>query len=605
MRSLIAYCLLAISIVSCGPGNERGSANGSAIDVDSLFKSYYQYKLEINPVEATKAGENDYNDYVANYLSDEYIQSCVVRYEEFLKAIDQVNMDELSASDQISLKAMHWDCSIKLEGLTNDMVTIPSPVFDLPHFQLMPLTQISSFQLYMGQLAGGASVQPFNTVDDYDNWVKRVDDYIVWLGTAKEMMQKGLEEGLVLPKVLIERVIAQTRPFAEASLEDHVFYGPVSRMPSSFSDEDRSRLGEAFQSMIMDKVRPAYQELLEYLVSTYLPAGRDTDGIDALPNGPATYEYLIKYHTTTNMTPEEIFELGKSEVARIREEMEKVKEEVGFEGSLQEFFVHVRTNPDLEPFTDPQQVIDHFNEIRTRMEPHIGNLFSLKPKAGFEVRRTEAFREASASAEYVPGTKDGSRPGVFYVPIPDVTDYNTVSDEALFLHEAIPGHHYQLSLQQENANLPEFLHAEGMGVYVEGWALYSESLGKEMGLYEDPYQYFGMLSMEMHRAIRLVVDAGMHSQGWTREQAIQFSLQHEAESEDEIASEIERYMAVPAQALSYKVGQLKIRELREKARQALGDRFDIREFHSQVLNTGSLPLTLLEDKIDNWIQSNE
>ena len=227
----------------------------------------------------------------------------------------------------------------------------------------------------------------------------------------------------------------------------------------------------------------------------------------------------------------------------------------------------------------------------------------MEPKATFEVRRTEIFREASASAEYVPGSKNGSRSGIFYVPIPDVLNYNKYADEALFLHEAIPGHHYQLSLQQENKQLPEFLHPESLGVFVEGWALYAESLGGELGLYQDPIQYFGMLSMEMHRAIRLVVDTGIHGKGWTREQAIQYSLDHEAESEAAIISEIERYMATPGQALSYKIGQLKIQELRYKATRILGDKFNIKEFHDQVLNTGSLPLVILEKKINNWINT--
>jgi uncharacterized protein (DUF885 family) len=237
------------------------------------------------------------------------------------------------------------------------------------------------------------------------------------------------------------------------------------------------------------------------------------------------------------------------------------------------------------------------------MRPHLPNVFSSAPIAGFDVRRTEAFREASASAEYVPGSKDGSRPGTFYVPIPDVTNYNKHKDEALFLHEAVPGHHYQLSLQQENKNLPEFLHPESMAVFVEGWALYAESLGKELGLYEDPYQYFGMLSMEMHRAIRLVVDTGIHALGWTREQAIQYSLDNEAEPEASVIASIERYMATPGQATAYKIGQLKIMELRRKAEAQLGDRFSLPAFHDQVLNSGSLPLVLLEEKINTWLAS--
>jgi uncharacterized protein (DUF885 family) len=339
------------------------------------------------------------------------------------------------------------------------------------------------------------------------------------------------------------------------------------------------------------------------LVQEYLPACRETSGIGALPNGQETYNYLIKLHTTTTMTANEIHALGKSEVARILVEMEKAKNKIGFKGDIKAFFKFVRNSPEQMPFTDPQQVVDNFNSIKKRINKTLSQVFELKPKADFIVKRTEAFREASASAEYVPGTKDASRAGIFYVPIPDVKKYNKYADEALFLHEAIPGHHYQLSLQQENKKLPEFLHPESMGVFVEGWALYAESLGKELGLYKDPIQYFGMLSMEMHRAIRLVVDTGIHSKGWTREQAIQYSLDNEAESEESVIAEIERYMATPGQALSYKIGQLKIRELRTKAETKLGDMFSITAFHNQVLNAGSLPLVLLETKIDHWIQS--
>jgi uncharacterized protein (DUF885 family) len=338
-----------------------------------------------------------------------------------------------------------------------------------------------------------------------------------------------------------------------------------------------------------------------FLKEEYLPVGRETSGIGALPNGTETYNYLIKLHTTTNMRVDEIHDLGKSEVERILGEMESAKKEMGFEGTIEEFFESIRTSPEQMPFDQPDQVIANFNQIKNRVEESLDQLFDLKPKADFIVQRTEAFREASASAEYVPGSKDATRPGTFYVPINNVKTYNKFADDGLFLHEAIPGHHYQLSLQQENNDLPEFLHPESMGVFVEGWALYAESLGAELGLYTDPVQYFGMLSMEMHRAIRLVVDTGIHGKGWTREQAIQYSLDHEAESEENIISEIERYMATPGQALSYKIGQLKIRELRTKSEEVLGANFNIKEFHNQVLNSGSLPLVLLEQKINNWI----
>jgi uncharacterized protein (DUF885 family) len=355
--------------------------------------------------------------------------------------------------------------------------------------------------------------------------------------------------------------------------------------------------------MVESKIIPTFKKLHDFVSKEYLPAGRKTAGFDALPNGIALYNHYIKYFTTTEMTADEIHQIGVREVERISGEMEKVRQQVGFKGDLKAFFNDVRNNKKLMPFTKPEEVITNFNKIHETMKPNLGRLFDLTPKTAFEVRRTEAFREKSASAEYNPGLADGSRPGVFYVPVPDAKNYNIVSDESLFLHEAIPGHHYQISLQQENKELPDFRKNLWYSAYGEGWALYCESLGKELGLYSDPYQYFGMLSAEMHRAIRLVVDTGLHSKGWTREKAIQYSLDHEAESEESIAAEIERYMAGGGQALSYKIGQLKIRELRSRAEQELGEKFNIRDFHNLVLDSGCVPLKLLEDKVNIWIAS--
>jgi len=337
----------------------------------------------------------------------------------------------------------------------------------------------------------------------------------------------------------------------------------------------------------------------------YMTAGRDSSGFSDLPNGSSYYDFAIKYFTTTTMSADEIHNLGLSEVARIRAEMEKIKEQVGFKGNLKAFFDYVRNSKELMPFSTPEEIIANFNKMHATMKSKVDELFSLQPKTPFEVRRTEAFREKSASAEYNPGSLDGTRPGIFYTPIPNASSYNVYSDESLFLHEAIPGHHFQISLTQESKELPQFRKTLWYSAYGEGWALYTESLGTELGLYTDPYQLFGMLGAEMHRAVRLVVDTGIHTKGWSREKAIAYCLDNEAESEAGITSEIERYMANPGQALSYKIGQLKIRELRAKATKALGDKFDIREFHKEVLETGCIPLALLENKIDKWIASNK
>ncbi|MEJ1222937.1 DUF885 domain-containing protein [Sediminicola sp. 1XM1-17] len=598
----IALLLCIVLTVSCKEQKPTPPRDDSA-SLDSLFQEYYQFKLRINPIEASKGGENKYNDHIANYISDPYQQDLLSNYSQFLEASIKYDSTAVSPAQWMSLKVMQWDCKIKLEGLNNRMVTIASPIYDMPSFELMPLAQISSLQLYVAQLAAGKSVQPFHTVQDYDNWLRRVDDYLVFLDTCMVKMEKGMKKGIVLPKVLTKKMIPQLEPFITAPVKDHLFYTPIALMPNDFPEVERERLTTAYSSMITDKLKPKYSALQQFLNNKYLPACRETSGLGALPNGPETYNYLIKYHTTTNMTVDEIHELGKSEVTRILIEMEKAKKKIGFQGDIKAFFDHIRSRKDQMPFTQPEEVIANFNSIKDKIGLRLNEVFDISPKADFEVRRTEAFREASASAEYVPGSKDATRAGIFYVPIPEVASYNKYADEALFLHEAIPGHHYQLSLQQENKQLPEFLHPESMGVFVEGWALYAESLGNELGLYDDPIQYFGMLSMEMHRAIRLVVDTGIHGKGWTREQAIQYSLENEAESEDAVIAEIERYMATPGQALSYKIGQLKIRELRTRAESVLGEGFDVKEFHNQVLNSGSLPLVLLEEKINTWIKN--
>jgi len=600
MKHTISLLFLMLSLCACNQEQTRASASKS---LAIIFEEYYQFKDRINPIEATKGGNLQYNEYIANYISDAYQTDLIAEYSVFLKRLAQIDTAQLSTADLLSMKVMQWDCEVKLEGLQNPLVITTSPIYNLPSFELTPLIQVQSLHLYVAQLGAGGSVHPFTTVKDYEDWLKRLDDYIAFLDTSVANMKEGMAKGIVLPKVLTEKTIVQLEEFITKPVEKHLFYRPIQSMPEGISQSDRDRLAEEYHNVIETKLRPKYTELKQFLVTEYLPVCRTTSGIGALPNGAATYNYLIKLHTTTNLTAEEIHELGKQEVRRILLEMEKAKNQIGFKGDIKAFLEFIRNSPEQMPFQDPQEIIANFNRIKEKINDKFDQVFELTPKADFVVRRTEAFREASASAEYVPGTKDASRPGIFYVPIPNVSEYNKFADEALFLHEAIPGHHYQLSLQQENKALPKFLHPESLGVFVEGWALYAESLGKELGLYDDPIQYFGMLSMEMHRAIRLVVDTGMHSKGWTREQAIQYSLDHEAESEASIISEIERYMATPGQALSYKMGQIKIRTLRTKAEQKLGAQFDVRAFHSQVLNSGSLPLVLLEEKIENWINS--
>ncbi|SEE63167.1 Uncharacterized conserved protein, DUF885 familyt [Tenacibaculum sp. MAR_2010_89] len=560
-------------------------------DFDNLLKEYNERKLRLFPISATQAGDVRYNDKFPNSLLTEYTYKTESFYDYFKSKLESYKNSDLSESQQMSKAVLAWDCDIALaqNSFKNDL--------------LMPINQMWTINLTIGQFASGSSSQPFKTVVDYKNWLLRLDSYNNWLKSAKERMQEGIKEGYILPKSLIKKVIPQFKVLANTTLKDHLFYTPIKNFPSKFSNEEKEELSKKYTNILNEKLIPSFKSLYNFLKTDYLKAGRKDSGIDGVPQGKEYYQHAIKKYTTTTMTADEIHNLGLNEVGRILSEMEKVKEQVGFKGSLKDFFNYVRENKELMPYTTPKQIIDNFNAIHEKMKPQLEKLFGNKPKTGFIVKQTEKFREASASAEYNSGSLDGTRPGVFYTPIPDATKYNVFSDEALFLHEAIPGHHYQISLTQENKNLPDFRKTLWYSAYGEGWALYTENLGKELGLYTDPYQYFGMLGMEMHRAIRLVVDTGMHAKGWSREKAIEYSLNNEAESEASIISEIERYMANPGQALSYKIGQLKIRELRAKAKKVLGDKFDIREFHNQILETGCIPLALLENKINKWITS--
>ena len=584
------YCLLLIlCLFACKTDSPTSNTITDKVDLSKVLADYYEGTLQLNPVNATFAGDARFNDQFPDFNSKEYIDQYKAFYTKTKETLAGIDKSQLSTNDRMSYEILDWDCTIALQEANSG-------------YELTPIDQMWSANLMVGQLASGASAQPFETPKDYDNWLKRVDGYLKWCETAISNMRTGIEKGIVLPKSLIVKVIPQFADMGKGAVEKHLFYKPIITMPADFSASDKERLTTAYTAMVKDKIIPTYAKMANFFQEEYLPAGRETSGIGAYDNGAELYQKRIKKYTTTDMTAEEVHQLGLQEVARLRSEMEKVKQEIGFEGDLKAFFDYVRSKKELMPFTDPQQVIDNFNAIHKKMLPQLDQLFDLRPKTPFEVRRTEAFREASASAEYNQGSLDGTRPGVFYVPIPDVTKYNTYSDEDLFLHEAIPGHHYQISLQQENTDLPAFRKTLWYSAYGEGWALYCESLGKELGLYQDPYQYFGMLGAEMHRAIRLVVDSGIHSKGWSREKAIQYSLDNEAESEASIISEIERYMAMPGQALSYKVGQLKIRSLRTMAEEKLGDKFDIKKFHNIVLEDGCVPLKILEDKVMAWVE---
>jgi len=590
MKKLSIAAAAVCILFACSQPESTDNETVISGDFPGFLEYYYDVRAKLNPIEAMGNGDNRYNAELPIDISVSYRTDAKAQFTALLDSLHTYDFGKLNAEDQLSYEVLEWELKRTIER------------FNYPE-HLMPINQFWSFTNTFAQLGSGKSSQPFLTVEDYDNFLSRMHKFPAWCDTAIANMRIGIEQGMVIPKILVERTLPQLADMITDDATKSLFYSPISNMPESFSENDKQRLDSLYRGSIANDIVPAYTRVHDFMKDEYMPACRESIGITEIPGGTEYYNYLIRYYTTTETSSDSIFNLGMSEVNRLYNEMERVKDETGFKGNMKEFFTYLNTDKKFFPFTTAQQVIDSFNNIHEQMKPYITQLFDKTPRTGFEVRQTEKFREKTASAEYNQGKTDGSKPGIFYTPIPDPKKYNTFGMEDLFLHEAIPGHHFQIMLTAENETLPKFRKYIWYNAYGEGWALYTESLGKELGLYKDPYQYFAGLSGEMHRAIRLVVDVGMHAKGWTREQAIQFSLDHEGEGEASITSEIERYIAIPGQALSYKIGQLEIIALRKKAEAELGDKFDIREFHNQVLEDGCLPLELLTRKIDNWITS--
>jgi uncharacterized protein (DUF885 family) len=584
MKRLGLFVCGVILLAACKQPAKQGNTN-----FNKLLDNYYEDRLKLFPLEATASGDNRYNDLLPNDGSAQFIQQAKSFYKGYIDKLHAFKREDLNEQDKLSYDVLNYQTAVQLEA------------YNFP-LEQMPFNQMFSLPLTIGQFGSGSSAQPFKTVKDYDNWLKRLSAFSVWADTAIANFDKGVKSGVVMPRALVLKMIPQMESMNVTDVTKSLFYEPVKNMPKAFSAADKERLTQDYKEAILMNVIRTYDKLATYLKYTYLPHTRSTSGYSSLPNGTAMYAYLVKQNTTTNKTPEEIYQLGLSEVARIRTQMDSIKNKVGFKGDLKVFFEYMKTDKKFMPYKTPKEVLAAFENIHQRMEPNLKKMFNHAPKTPFEIRQTEAFRAASASAEYNQGSADGSRPGIFYVPILDATTFNTTSGmESLFLHEAIPGHHYQISLTQENTSLPKFRRFTYDNAYVEGWALYCESLGKELGLYTDPYQHMGALGDEMHRAVRLVVDVAIHTKGMTREKAIKYMMDNEAISEQGATAEIERYMAIAGQALGYKIGALKIRELRTKAEKELGSKFNLADFHDQILKDGSMPLSVLEAKINAWI----
>ncbi|MDP4247991.1 MAG: DUF885 domain-containing protein [Bacteroidota bacterium] len=588
---LISFSLVTLLLSACKlmPKEQTPAENNR--DLSKLFDDYYEGRMAMFPVEATFNGDDRYNDRLPVDFADAFRDSTRSFYAHCLQRLRQFDKASLNANDRLSYDILNWELDSRLDGFRF-------------HSNYIPFNQFTGLPLILGQMGSGASVQPFRTIGDHERWIRRAKAFGPWADSAIVYFRKGLDSNIVLPRSLVLKLIPELEAIANGGLETNLFYGPVKQLAKETDTAAARRLVGEYQDLIRGTIIPSYKRLADFLKKDYLPKARSSSGLSALPGGPAWYEWLVHDQTTTSKTPEEIYQTGLSEVARIRRIMDSVKSSVGFTGDLHAFFDYINTDKKFKPYKTPQEVLDAFEAIHQRMQPKLRELFDHVPKTRFEIRQTEAFRAASASAEYFQGSPDGRRPGVFYVPILDATQFNMASGmESLFLHEAIPGHHYQISLQQEDTLLPRFRRFGGNNAYVEGWALYCESLGRELGLYTDPYQYMGALGDEIHRAIRLVVDVAIHTRGMSREAAIKYMTDNEQISEEGATAEIERYMAIPGQALGYKIGALKIRELRNKAQQTLGDKFHIAAFHDAVLDDGAMPLDVLEKKIDAWIEA--
>ncbi len=595
--SFVLALAVATALAGCAttPGTPTASRNrgnlvasDKATQLDHLYDQFWEEGLKLNPIQATFQGDPRYNDQLPNFLGADYRRRSHEFTQRWLDKVQKIGPDGLDGQALISYEIFVHDAKSALDG-----ERFPT--------ELIPINQFYNLANLAVMLGSGTGAQPFKTVQDYDHWNRRAAKIPAIFDQAIANMREGVAKGIVQPRVLMAKVVPQLDAVIKDKPEDTLFWMPVKTMPPSFSDPDKARITADYREMIGTQLLPAYKRLRAYIADDYMRHTRDTVGLDKLPGGAAWYAYDVRQNTTTDMTPAQIHQLGLDEVARIHGEIAQVMKQVKFKGSLQDFFRFMRTDKRFT-FKSEDALLAHYRGIETQVMAGVPKLFLLTPKAPFEIRPVEPYRaESAAGGEYQGPSEDGKRPGIFYVNTFDLPSRRTWDAEDLFLHEAIPGHHFQIALQQELTGLPKFRRFGGETAFAEGWALYTESLGRELGMYSDPYDYFGYLQNELWRAIRLVVDTGLHSKGWTREQVIKYMLDNSAASETDATAEAERYMAIPGQALAYKIGELKIKQLRTRAETELGPKFDIREFHAEVLKDGSVPLDVLEAKVDRWI----
>ena len=575
------------------PATEMAMTEGEKLA--ALFADADARSLELNPLSRLFRGDTENADRLGDFLTDSFFIAGKLDTQLNIAKLEQIDRSKLNATDQLAYDVFLYNQDQSMKGSTDEIRALT---------EVRPVNHFSGFHTFYPNFASGQGAAPFATVANYEDNLSRHDDYIAITDRSIAKFREGMESGVVETKLTIGNVISQLDTQLEIPIAESQFMGPVAMFPEDFSEADKARLTTEYETKTA-QVYAAHERLRDFLRGEYLAVARDEVGLSQMKGGADLYAQMIEQTTTLPLTADELHELGLAEVARIKGDLETLQAEVGFDGTLNEFFDYVRTDDQFKP-ESREALTQSYYDIGKRVDEKIGDYFSLLPKSELVIKPyDEAIEQFSPGGSYQSGAPDGSRPGTFFFNAYDLPSRLTTGNTTLYLHEGAPGHHFQISLAQENEDLPAFMRFGGTTAFVEGWALYSEWLGYEMGFFEDPWARYGTLQDEQLRAMRLVVDTGLHSKGWTREEAIDFMLTNSGMTRTEVVAEVERYIAIPSQALGYKVGALKIQELRQRAESALGDDFDIKGFHAQVLNTGGLPLPVLEAKIDRWIASME
>ncbi|HEX8612185.1 MAG TPA: DUF885 domain-containing protein [Telluria sp.] len=598
LGTTVLVAAMLVSTAHAGPRPEAATASPARAaqpekQLRALVDAFYAARAQFDPLLITANGDSRYNGQLGMSISPTNRARQFAVYRRMQTQLKAIARTRLTEKDKLNyaLLAFELDSGLSLEKF-------PEHLLPLNHFDNVPGT--------LANYASGTGSQPLNTVAQYQDYLNRLNQLPAWIDQAIANMREGVKRGIVQPKAITVAMLPQFQQLRSATPEANIFYTPIKNLPAAFSQADKDRLTAAYRKTVATRLSPALDRLAAYLEKDYLPASRTTDGWNALPNGAAWYQAQIKDRTTVLMNPEEIHQLGLKEVARIGQQWAVLGPKLGYSGLPAALPQWVEAQGKFKSFKTEAEVLDAYRQIDSKVKTKLPALFSLLPKAPLQLQLEPELTRATASDHYTPAAADGSHPGVFWAVVNDPKDYSRTGMVTLYLHEGQPGHHFHAGLLKE-LDVPDFrkfnTENPNIGAFTEGWALYAETLGHEFGLYDDPEAYFGHLNDELLRAVRLVVDTGMHAKGWTREQAIAYASKTLGYSEARAKNQIERYMVWPAQALSYKIGALKILELRERARTAMGDKFSLPKFHEVVIGDGTLPLPLLEARVDRWIAS--